>query len=135
MTQSPLLTTLKKKPFENIVGRGEDAGDQHFLLFPQCFQPYQRQKSSKYLYFVVCKCFFLKLNFTKRLNFRLVQTESICRPRNKCNFTTEILVGMDRKHCRKGRKCWLPAFSPFPTMISKAFFSRFAKTRDCVVKS
>ena len=23
---------------ENIVGKGEDAGKQHFLLFPQCFQ-------------------------------------------------------------------------------------------------
>ena len=26
----------KKKPFENTVGR-ENAGNQHFLLFPQCF--------------------------------------------------------------------------------------------------
>ena len=25
-----------KKPFENIVGKGENAGNQHFLLFPQC---------------------------------------------------------------------------------------------------
>ena len=23
---------------ENIVGKGENAGHQHFLLFPQCFQ-------------------------------------------------------------------------------------------------
>ena len=23
---------------ENIVGKGENAGYQHFLLFPQCFQ-------------------------------------------------------------------------------------------------
>ena len=23
---------------ENIVGKGENAGDQHFLFFPQCFQ-------------------------------------------------------------------------------------------------
>ena len=23
---------------ENIVGKGENAGDQHFLLIPQCFQ-------------------------------------------------------------------------------------------------
>ena len=27
------------KPFENIVGKGENAGNQHFLLFPQCFLP------------------------------------------------------------------------------------------------
>ena len=25
----------RKKPFENIVGKGENAGYQHFLLFPQ----------------------------------------------------------------------------------------------------
>ena len=23
---------------ENIIGKGENAGNQHFLLFPQCFQ-------------------------------------------------------------------------------------------------
>ena len=28
---------------ENIVGKGENAGFQHFLLFPQCFQPFERQ--------------------------------------------------------------------------------------------
>ena len=36
-TQSRLFTTLKKKPFENFEGNGENAGNQHFLLFPQCF--------------------------------------------------------------------------------------------------
>ena len=40
----PTFMTLSKKPFENIVGRGENAGNQHFLLFQQCFQPYQKQK-------------------------------------------------------------------------------------------
>ena len=33
----------KKKAFENIVGKGENAGNQHFLLFPQCFLPCQRK--------------------------------------------------------------------------------------------
>ena len=49
-------TTLKKKAFENIVGKGENAGDQHFLLFPQCFLPVPKQILSL-IYFVVCKCF------------------------------------------------------------------------------
>ena len=44
--QSRLLTTLKEKAIENIARKGENAGNQHFLLFPQCFQPYQRQISS-----------------------------------------------------------------------------------------
>ena len=34
------------KPFENIAGKGENAGNRHFLLFPQCFLLCQRQKSS-----------------------------------------------------------------------------------------
>ena len=38
--------TLGKKPFENIVGKGENAGNQHFLLFPQCFIPFPKQVSS-----------------------------------------------------------------------------------------
>ena len=42
-TQSQLLTTLKEELFENIMGKGENAGHQHFLLFPQCFQPFLKQ--------------------------------------------------------------------------------------------
>ena len=44
--QSWLLTNPSEKSFGNIVGKGENAGYQHFLLIPQCVQPYQRQKSS-----------------------------------------------------------------------------------------
>ena len=29
--------TLDKKAFKNIVGKGENAGNKHFLLFPQFF--------------------------------------------------------------------------------------------------
>ena len=34
---------LRRWLLENIIGKGENAGDQHFLLSPQCFLPYQRQ--------------------------------------------------------------------------------------------
>ena len=44
-TQSRLLTTMKKKTFENIVGKEQNAGNQHFLLFPQYVLPYK-----KYIY-------------------------------------------------------------------------------------
>ena len=33
----------KKKTFENIVGKGENAGNQHLLLFPQWFLSYYGQ--------------------------------------------------------------------------------------------
>ena len=38
------LKTLRKNLFENLVGKRENDGYQHFLLFSQCFRPYQRQK-------------------------------------------------------------------------------------------
>ena len=57
-TQPRLLTTLKKKPFENNVGNGENAGNQHFLLFPQCFLPIPKRISVFKLYLLcLCKCF------------------------------------------------------------------------------
>ena len=53
-----LTTTLKKKAFENIVGKGENAGNQHFPLFQECFLPVPRQISIlSHIYFVVCKNF------------------------------------------------------------------------------
>ena len=72
--------------------------------------------------------------FTKQHIFRLFQIQSICRWQNKCNWKTEILSGIGRKHCGKRRKCWLPAFSSFPAMFSKGFFHGVVKSRDCVVK-
>ena len=39
------------------------------------------------------------------------------------------------KDCGKRRKCWLPAFPPFPIMFSKGSFFRVVKCRDCVRKT
>ena len=41
---TPTIIDLERERFENIVGTGENAGNQqHFLLFPQCFRVYQGQ--------------------------------------------------------------------------------------------
>ena len=40
------LTTQCGKLFENIVRKGENARNQHFLFFPQCSLSYQGQISS-----------------------------------------------------------------------------------------
>ena len=41
INSSPHNTDFSRPPirrtFKNIVGKGENAGNQHFLLFPQCF--------------------------------------------------------------------------------------------------
>ena len=41
----PTFNDLEKEAFENIAGKGENAGNQHFLLFPQCFLPFPKQSS------------------------------------------------------------------------------------------
>ena len=41
-----LIMILTKEAFENILGKGEkliNAGNQHFLLYPQCLPLYERQ--------------------------------------------------------------------------------------------
>ena len=53
------MTQLKEN-LENFVGKGENAGNQHFLLFPQCFVTFQRLINRFILdimNFLVCKCF------------------------------------------------------------------------------
>ena len=42
---NPDLMTHRNKPFKNITGKGENAGNQHFLLLSQCFPPDQRLES------------------------------------------------------------------------------------------
>ena len=43
LPQNGLLTTVYKKPIENLVGKGKNAGYQHFLRFPLCFLPFPKQ--------------------------------------------------------------------------------------------
>ena len=40
--QALVFTCLSYKSFENIVGKGEIAQNEQFLLFPQCFLPFWR---------------------------------------------------------------------------------------------
>ena len=60
--------TLKKKPFKNFVGKGENAGKQHFLLFPQCILPIPKRISVlSYIYFFSANAF--NLHQSKNLSF------------------------------------------------------------------
>ena len=47
-TDDKIIVTQKLKfvleKIENIVGKGENAADQHFLLFPQCFKSFLFQR-------------------------------------------------------------------------------------------
>ena len=58
--ESRLSTTLRKifEAFlETLWRKKGNAGNQHFLLIPQCFLPFQRKNSSfESPLIVVCKC-------------------------------------------------------------------------------
>ena len=43
---NPTFDDPEKESLENIVGKGENAGNQHFLLFPQCFLLVTKQISN-----------------------------------------------------------------------------------------
>ena len=43
--QALVFTCLQDKSFENTVGKGEIAHNEQFLLFPQCFYPYEELSS------------------------------------------------------------------------------------------
>ena len=53
------LTTLRRMPLVKIVGKGENAGNQHFLFFPHnVFYPVKnRNHYFSNISFVICKCF------------------------------------------------------------------------------
>ena len=66
-----------------------------------------------------------------QIHFTPIQIESICRRQNKPNSSIVVCVQNDRKHCGKRRKCWLPAFSTFPTMFSKGISYGVVKSFFC----
>ena len=54
----PLIMTLKKKPFENIVGKAEHYSKQHLLLSRNVLFPSQTEfLFLTKVYFDDCKCF------------------------------------------------------------------------------
>ena len=72
--------------------------------------------------------------FIKRQTFDWSKMKAF--PDNEINVTKDLKIcfGKDRKHCRKGRKCWLPAFSPFPIMFSESFLPKVVKSWDFMIK-
>ena len=74
----------------------------------------------------------LKLKFNSLPNDRILDWSKFETFADDKIILTEIRVGESRKHCRKRRKCWLPAFSTFHTMSFKSsLFQRSKKLGFC----
>ena len=102
------------------MGKGENAGDQHFLLFPQCFFSYPKKNSVfKYIYYIICNAFFLdqsKKLFSKELkksNFKAFSDDELTLYYTIPTFDDPKYENF-LKHCGKRRECLLQAFSSFP---------------------
>ena len=61
--------------------------------------------------------------------------ESFAEDKTNVKQKSKFAFGKGRKHCGKRRKFLLPAFSPLPTMFSKAYFLRVVQSRYCLEKS
>ena len=80
-------TILQKKLFGNIVGKGENAGNQHFLLFPQSFQAIPER-----IYF-----FFSKLHLSSANALNLDQSKILLFSEGiivRCLHDTSIHINM-----------------------------------------
>ena len=60
-------------------------------------------------------------------DFRLFQTERVCRRQFQIWQKWKKVIQTGRKHCWKRRNCSLRAISPFPTVFSKGLFPRGVK--------
>ena len=118
------------------MGKGENAENQHFLLFPQCFLLYQREKIIIVATFNLSSASAFGLVTSKMLSFgkELPDNKTLGLPKlkaftdNKSNFTQNIKVVFHRTENIVGeKKPWLPAFSSFPSMFSKSFYSSVSK--------
>ena len=66
--------TLKKKALEKIVGKGENAGNQHFLFFPIMFSTLSEEEIIISATFILSSAFAFNLHQSKILLFGKVIT-------------------------------------------------------------
>ena len=98
--------------------------------FPQCFLPVWRTFFHFHQIWICCLQPLLvwnslELAVWESVNnkiFKAVQIVSNCMGQNKSESRLNVCYRMSRKQGWKRRKCWLPWFSSFPVMFSKAFF-------------
>ena len=116
-----------------------------FSFFHNVFYPsYNKFQIFIHIYFVLFTCFLFGLvqnvSFGKGLtlslttNFKLIQTERLCRQQFQIWQKRKKVIQTGRKRCGKRRNCLLQAISPFPTVFSKDLYSRHVKTRACFGK-
>ena len=116
------------------MGKGENAGNQHFLLFPQCFLPFSKQIEIFYLTFKLSSADAFNLELSKILSFGKelkAFSEAIL------NMAQMIKVFLERGENMRteesaGYLHFIPLFSP--NFVSKAITCRLIKNIDYLGK-
>ena len=75
---------MREKPPENIVGKGENAGNQHFLPFPQYVLPFPKEIS--FYQFILSSANAFNLDQPKNMSFSKELTENVNKKTMDCNF-------------------------------------------------
>ena len=91
--------TLKRKPFENFVGKGENDGIQHFLLFPAMFSTHSKKNF----------CFKSTVILSSKNVFNLEQSKNLLFGKElnlKSPFTTTVVfaASTDQDHAAQNRQ-------------------------------
>ena len=84
--------TLFKNHFENIEGKRENAGNQHFLLFPPYFLPFTKEVSI-FLSHLFCHLQMLSI-WTSLKFYRSVKSSDRPLPMNETSFQTCFCSGL-----------------------------------------
>ena len=116
-----------------MMGKGENASNQHFFLFPQCFLPIPKRMLVFDLHLLL-HFTHLKLLFGKELNLYQAAKFHLKLKAFVDNLNVAQMVKfLFGKTENIMRKCWFTAFSCFP-VIFLSHFIQGIKSRHCVVK-
>ena len=80
-----------------------------------------------YVYVIMLLYVHIKLTFYQMTNFRLFQSERVCRQQFQVWRKWKKVIQTDRKHCGKRRNCSLQQFLLFPQCFQKGCFSGVSK--------
>ena len=72
-----------------------------------------------------------RLTLSHTTNFRLIQTERVCRRQFHIWRKWQKVIQTDRKHCGKRRNCSLWAISPFPSVFKRFVSQELQKVSFC----
>ena len=123
--------TLTNRPSEKIIGKGENAGYQQFLLFPKCFLPFPKKNFNFSVKFILSSASAFKLDRSKNWSFGKELNLSQTKPWILWGFfgtikSLEKTFGKGETACKEQLLHFLQCFLPVWRM-----FLHFKQIENC----